>query len=614
MHSSAHLFNKCNSSGSSPVSSRTAGCLPGPIPSNPTLFLPQHHLPSTCTQLLQPWHRLQSFEVSNESHAFVMSAKAGPSAAADTQAEKLRLQQSNRAQQQEEASEDRAKAQQNKERATQNRNSKGRHVKFADDSSSLSVPVAPSTTQAGAKSDPKAKASPASGAAGRQPKKQPKREASKVQTGARQGKPPTQFRSKVVVRRLPPNLPEEVFWRAVSPWVRDAADCSALTGATRPQDRTEGKEAETSSSSASLATNSAPTVDYKKFVAGKLKADANKQNKHARAYLRFLSPQSLVQFHKSFDGHIFRDSKGKESVAIVEFAPYQKVVLPNASASRGGRRAKPDPKQGTIDKDADYVAFVDRLSKADDHVKRSEGDLLASLWDPKDREREKEEAAEKGKSTPLLEHLRAVKMAKLESAAALKKAKKREKAATKAAAKGAAKGVAASASAAKDPSQTSKKEKGKGADAVESQKGHENAREKATIKRDRKKKAKDNSKTPNAGSAGAEAIATETNTGQKQAAAKPPPKGSSTSKKPDTKIQTGTDISHKAAGGEADGASKSKGKGTSKSKGKGKGKSMPPRKQGGANEKATVTATPSSAAVPTPAFQPAKVQILKRET
>ena len=86
---------------------------------------------------------------------------------------------------------------------------------------------------------------------------------------------------------------------------------------------------------------------------------------------------------------------------------------------------KTDPKQGSIEKDADYLAFVEKLENVEDQgVKRSEGDLLASLWDPKEKVREREEQVEKGKMTPLLEHLRAVKMAKRESVARLKKANK----------------------------------------------------------------------------------------------------------------------------------------------------------------------------------------------
>lgn len=42
-----------------------------------------------------------------------------------------------------------------------------------------------------------------------------------VPNAARPGKapPPNQARLKVVIRRLPPDLPEAVFWKSVSPWV-----------------------------------------------------------------------------------------------------------------------------------------------------------------------------------------------------------------------------------------------------------------------------------------------------------------------------------------------------------------------------------------------------------
>lgn len=50
---------------------------------------------------------------------------------------------------------------------------------------------------------------------------------------------------KVVVRRLPPNVPEAVLWQAVTPWVRQHT--------AQPDD------------------NVKPTVDWTKFVQGKLK-------------------------------------------------------------------------------------------------------------------------------------------------------------------------------------------------------------------------------------------------------------------------------------------------------------------------------------------------------
>ncbi|TKY90466.1 hypothetical protein EX895_000464 [Sporisorium graminicola] len=521
-------------------------------------------------------------------------SEAGPSVAAttasafaDANSQKPKAQQSNKPQQQNKAPADnRFKAQQNKERAAQGRARKVNSVTFTDTGSAMQ--------------DSSARTSASSDAIAKQLKKQPKQDAPKSQA-ARQAKAPTQFKSKVVIRRLPPNLPEDVFWKAVSPWIRDKTDCQAPSAADTPtqtiSESSPGEASTSQSASNVLPSNSFDaTVDYKKFVVGKLKTDTNKQNKHARAYVRFLDPQSLVEFHKAFDGHIFRDSKGKESVAIVEFAPYQKVVLASSASGQRGRRAKPDPKQGTIDKDAEYLSFVERLSKAGDDVKRSEGELLASLHDVKGREKEKEAKEAAGKATPLLQHLRAVKMAKLESAAAIKKAKKMEKAAAKA---------AAGKSAVPAPAPV----KGGGAAAGAS------AEHKAKAKKSRKEKAKEKAKsdpTEGAGVKPGEGASTKKEKSKKrkgkasgdpdgaadgkaQSSAQKDPK-KAPSKKPDAKTTNGAD----AAQGEG------AGKG-------GKPKSKPPRRKGGPKDKQKSSSAVASGTNPA-AAQPSKVQILKRDS
>ena len=48
---------------------------------------------------------------------------------------------------------------------------------------------------------------------------------------------------------------------------------------------------------------------------------------------------------------------GNEQVAVVEFAPYQKVVLPK----EGGRR-RGDPKMNSLDQDPDYLRFLEILA------------------------------------------------------------------------------------------------------------------------------------------------------------------------------------------------------------------------------------------------------------
>ncbi|GAC97818.1 hypothetical protein PHSY_005406 [Pseudozyma hubeiensis SY62] len=526
-------------------------------------------------------------------------SEAGPSAVvyatATDPSQKVRTQQTTKAQQQDKAVDNRAKAQQNKERAAQNRAQKAHKVSFAEDRA-----VAASNADGAQPSKPTNTTS-ASDNAAKQPKKQPKKDAPKAQM-PRPGQAPSSFKSKVVIRRLPPNLPEEILWKAVSPWIRDAKDCQALDASTA---------ADTPAQAGSETTSPAPpastaaTVDFKKFVAGKLKTDANKQSKHARAYVRFLDPQSLVQFHKAFDGHIFRDSKGKESVAIVEFAPYQKVVLPPAASVQRGRKAKPDPKQGTIEKDADYQSFLERLGNAGDDVKRSEGDLLASLHDPKGKEKEKEAKLAAGKATPLLLHLRAVKMAKLESAAAIKKAKKMEKAKAKAVAAGNTSGAAAGSSAAARAEEKAKakknkkkekakaKEKARAAPGVgDGAKGEQGGAQEKPLKKDKNKKRK-----------GKAADAADTPPNAAQGSTAKQPSTSKVSKKPDTK----PGVVAAAAGAPGKTTDPQGGGGGGESKAKAKNK--PPRKNGAAKDKEK-SATTSNTGAPA---QPAKVQILKRD-
>ncbi|KXS08996.1 nonsense-mediated decay UPF3, partial [Gonapodya prolifera JEL478] len=78
----------------------------------------------------------------------------------------------------------------------------------------------------------------------------------------------------------------------------------------------------------------------------------------SRAYLNFTSLDALAHFASEFNGHSFIDSKGNHFRAIVEFSPFQRVP-PSASSAKKPRRQ--DPRQNTIDRDADYLAFLEHL-------------------------------------------------------------------------------------------------------------------------------------------------------------------------------------------------------------------------------------------------------------
>ncbi|KAJ6585295.1 Smg-4/UPF3 family-domain-containing protein, partial [Mycena capillaripes] len=81
----------------------------------------------------------------------------------------------------------------------------------------------------------------------------------------------------------------------------------------------------------------------------------NKENIPSRAYIAFKTEEQLAQFSREYDGHLFRDKAGNESYAVVEFAPYQKVPP---------EKKKIDARSGTLEKDEDYISFLESLNAA----------------------------------------------------------------------------------------------------------------------------------------------------------------------------------------------------------------------------------------------------------
>ncbi|KDN51831.1 hypothetical protein RSAG8_00380, partial [Rhizoctonia solani AG-8 WAC10335] len=125
-------------------------------------------------------------------------------------------------------------------------------------------------------------------------------------------------RLKVVIRRLPPNLPENIFWQSVAQWVTDESS------------------------------------SWKLYVPGKLRTKLNRENTPSRAYVEFTTPEAIVVFNRGYNGHVFRDKQGNESAAVVEYAPYQKVPH---------EKRKADAKSGTIEADEDFNSFLESLNK-----------------------------------------------------------------------------------------------------------------------------------------------------------------------------------------------------------------------------------------------------------
>ncbi|KAI6104926.1 Smg-4/UPF3 family-domain-containing protein [Pisolithus croceorrhizus] len=215
-------------------------------------------------------------------------------------------------------------------------------------------------------------------------RKQRQKDAQKSQHGCNNNNNGTE-RLKTVVRRLPHNLPEEVFWQSVQAWVTEE------------------------------------TATWKMFCPGKLKKRINKESVPSRAYIAFKNEEVLATFSREYDGHTFRDKSGNESHAVVEFAPFQKVPV---------EKRKPDSRINTIDKDEDYISFLESLKKSD----KSESVPLETLA---------AQPAPPPTTTPLLEALKAEKLAQKdkeiilrshahykESATAAKKEETKKKAAT----------------------------------------------------------------------------------------------------------------------------------------------------------------------------------------
>ncbi|KAG2159546.1 Smg-4/UPF3 family-domain-containing protein [Suillus bovinus] len=171
-------------------------------------------------------------------------------------------------------------------------------------------------------------------------------------------------RLKTVVRRLPPNLPEEIFWQSVQTWVTD------------------------------------DSVTWKVYHAGKLRKRANQENVPSRAYIAFKNEEVLATFSREYDGHLFRDKTGNEFQAVVEFAPFQKIPP---------EKKKVDARHATIDKDEDYISFLETLNNAEKSEHVSLETLIAASQPP---------AAPK--TTPLLEALKAEKSAQKDKEAILR--------------------------------------------------------------------------------------------------------------------------------------------------------------------------------------------------
>nr|XP_053651935.1 regulator of nonsense transcripts 3B-like isoform X1 [Cherax quadricarinatus]XP_053651936.1 regulator of nonsense transcripts 3B-like isoform X1 [Cherax quadricarinatus]XP_053651937.1 regulator of nonsense transcripts 3B-like isoform X1 [Cherax quadricarinatus] len=181
--------------------------------------------------------------------------------------------------------------------------------------------------------------------------------------------------TKVVVRRLPPNMTEEEFREAVSPL---------------------------------------PEHDYFTFSPAD---NSLGPYSFTRAYINFKNVDDVFTFRDKFDGYVFVDQKGNEHPAMVEFAPFQKIP----KRTNGKKR---DARCGTIDQDPDFLAFLESITNP---VAVTLPPLEAVLEEiqAQDRELKANNGIIKVK-TPLLEFIEQKKAEKLRSKEEKKEERRRK--------------------------------------------------------------------------------------------------------------------------------------------------------------------------------------------
>merc|ERR1712029_294517 len=120
------------------------------------------------------------------------------------------------------------------------------------------------------------------------------------------------------------------------------------------------------------------------------------QDAFCTAYINFIHQDDIYIFQERFDGYVFVDNKGNEYVALVEFAPNQKVNAQKESK-------KKDPKINTIEQDPDYIKFLEMLERKPENENTAE----KTLEEIEQRERElRAGGGLENQITPLLQFMK----------------------------------------------------------------------------------------------------------------------------------------------------------------------------------------------------------------
>lgn len=169
--------------------------------------------------------------------------------------------------------------------------------------------------------------------------------------------------TKIVIRCLPADIPEHIFWRSIEPalpWF-DPQKIGEITKrpmkvVDRESNTVVPKEVDAYTSPNLVKLDAVPY--WRLFVTGKKRRSEAKGDVPSRAYILFSSMTEAEHFHKKYHGHAFSRKDTVMTRARVEMAPYQHVP----HTVNGKAAVAKDELAGTIDDDPDFVAFVNSQS------------------------------------------------------------------------------------------------------------------------------------------------------------------------------------------------------------------------------------------------------------
>jgi regulator of nonsense transcripts 3 len=105
-------------------------------------------------------------------------------------------------------------------------------------------------------------------------------------------------RLKLVIRRLPPTIPEAIFWQSVSPWIDE--------GKSTWRKWYPGKKAD---EYVFISRRDGKTADHR--LVRSTSSSVRQQRVFSRAYVMMADFEKLQAFAGAFDGHVFRGKDGE---------------------------------------------------------------------------------------------------------------------------------------------------------------------------------------------------------------------------------------------------------------------------------------------------------------